>query len=97
MEGLVHGLEVVLVEPAGDVVADAGALDVGGAEVDALVDAGVDGVVDDVGEVAVAAGHGGHSGHDPHDVEVDLVGAEERLGGVHIGPLAQLYPEVWSG
>ena len=83
-------LEVVGGDPLGDVGADLGALHVGGAEVEALEHAGVDGVVDDVGERRVLAGHLGGVGHDPDDAEGDRLPAEEGVGACIIAADRQL-------
>jgi hypothetical protein len=83
-------LEVVLDEPAGDVGAELGALDVCCPEVDALVHAGVDGVVDDVGEGLVAARHLGAVGGDPDDVEGDRFPPKKASAACIIALVTQL-------
>ena len=92
----VDGLEDVVVDPLGDLLTEAGALDVGRAEVEALIHAGVNGVVDDVGEAVVLARHAGHVGRVPHDTEVQPVEPKNALPALISDPVTQLYPDVWS-
>ena len=82
--GSLHWLEEVLIKPAGNVLADPCALDIGLPEVETLPHARVDGVVDQVGEACVVRASPGHAGDGPDDAEVHLVRAEERPGGVHV-------------
>src|SRR5215218_2191484 len=77
-------LEVVLVEPARDLLAEHRALHVGGAEVDAAPDAGIDDLLERVREAVEAPRRAGRrealvAGRR----EGDLVGAQEGLQRVH--------------
>ena len=87
-------LEVVLLEVVGDLLAEHGSLHVGGAEVDAGPDAGVDDLLERIRE-PVEAPRG--AGFVAEGAEGDLVGAEEVLERVHERTGRAACPEGWSG